>query len=175
MTPLYLKVEGLLRQVTVDRLELFRGNRKRTAESLGIGIRTLHLWINKWDLKIPKKGRPSMSEAQGVSHIVRKQAEVPVAEKDAKEQKLDNTYKFINTETEAWRTYTWVSPVDNVTKHMHRIENPSKVVFRQGGSTHRVITREADGKEISTVLPAPGYFGCVIQHSPKAGKPTIVA
>lgn len=53
---------------------------------------------------------------------------------------------------EAWREYDFDGRV-------YRIDNPQTVVIKEGGSTHRVI----DAEGIVHVVPAPGYFGCVLR------------
>ena len=53
---------------------------------------------------------------------------------------------------ELWREYDFGGRV-------YRIENPKTLFYRQGGSTHRVVT--ADG--IVHCLPAPGVEGCVLR------------
>jgi hypothetical protein len=53
---------------------------------------------------------------------------------------------------ELWREYDFGGRV-------YRIEKPQKLFFREGGSTHRVVT--ADG--VAHCVPAPGVDGCVLR------------
>ena len=41
-------LEEIERQVIVETLGRFRGHRQKTAEALGIGVRTLGLKLKKW-------------------------------------------------------------------------------------------------------------------------------
>jgi hypothetical protein len=48
---------------------------------------------------------------------------------------------------------------------IYRIENPVELVFRRGGSTHRIV----DGDGVVHCLPGPGYRGCVLRWKNKDG------
>lgn len=45
----------------------------------------------------------------------------------------------------------------------YRIDNPQRLYYRVGGSTHRVV----DSNDVVHLLPGPGYRGCVIRWAPK--------
>ena len=53
---------------------------------------------------------------------------------------------------EEWREYDFSGRV-------YRITKPQKVMFRAGGTTHRVI----DAEGIAHCVPAPGEQGCVLR------------
>lgn len=55
---------------------------------------------------------------------------------------------------EAWREYDW--RVDDMAR-VYRIENPQRIYV--GVTTHRVV----DAEGIVHVVPAPGYYGCVVR------------
>ena len=61
--------------------------------------------------------------------------------------------------TEEWREYDFGGRV-------YRINNPEKLFFRKGGTTHRVV--DADG--VAHCVPAPGEKGCVLRWSNKDKK-----
>jgi DNA-binding NtrC family response regulator len=42
------KLDEVIRWVVLARLKEFSGHRQRTANSLGISLRTLGLWLKKW-------------------------------------------------------------------------------------------------------------------------------
>ena len=48
---------------------------------------------------------------------------------------------------------------------VYRIDNPVKLFFRKGGSTHRVL----DSLGMVHCLPGPGYHGCALRWKPKEG------
>ena len=50
-----LSLEEVERRIIQDTLQRFEGHQKKTAESLGIGVRTLRDKIKKWDLKVERK------------------------------------------------------------------------------------------------------------------------
>lgn len=54
--------------------------------------------------------------------------------------------------TEAWREYDFGGRV-------YRIEKPVELHYREGGSTHRVVT----GDGVVHCVPAPGVGGCVLR------------
>jgi hypothetical protein len=63
-----------------------------------------------------------------------------------------------NLSTEAWREYDFGG-------RTYRITFPCKLFYREGGSTHRVVT--SDG--VVHCVPAPGVMGCVLRwmnHDP---------
>ena len=53
---------------------------------------------------------------------------------------------------EPWREYDFGGRV-------YRINDPRKLFFRTGGTTHRVL----DKNGIVHCVPAPGHFGCVLR------------
>lgn len=53
---------------------------------------------------------------------------------------------------ENWREYDFNNRV-------YRINNPVKVQFKSGGSTHRVT----DATGVVHCVPAPGFNGCVLR------------
>lgn len=57
---------------------------------------------------------------------------------------------------ELWREYDW-------TGRVYRIENPVRLYYRPGGSTHRVL----DAEGIVHCVPAPGSLGCVLRWKPQ--------
>ena len=58
-----------------------------------------------------------------------------------------------------WREYRW--PVDGKEQCV-RINSPQKLIYRPGGTTHRVV----DAADEVYIVPAVGYFGCYIVYSP---------
>lgn len=60
---------------------------------------------------------------------------------------------------EVWRDYCWKCPV---TGKMHNatFENPTGLVV--GKTTHRIIYKDADNARVASIVPAPGYMGCVV-------------
>jgi hypothetical protein len=46
---------------------------------------------------------------------------------------------------------------------VYRINDPKELVYRKGGSTHRVV----DSKGIVHIVPGPGYRGCVVRQKPR--------
>lgn len=62
---------------------------------------------------------------------------------------------------EVWREYDFDGRI-------YRIEAPVTLIYREGGSTHRVVDTEG----VVHLLPGPGYRGCVIRWlSDDATKP----
>lgn len=57
-------LEEIERRLIRRRLRLFRGNRTRTAQSLGLTVRTIRNWINRWDIDIPVERNPRTFEAR---------------------------------------------------------------------------------------------------------------
>ena len=64
--------------------------------------------------------------------------------------------------TEAWREYDFNGRV-------YRIEEPVRVFYRDGGTTHRVV----DTKGITHCVPAPGEKGCVVRWKALPGEPPV--
>lgn len=67
-------------------------------------------------------------------------------------EKLTVELKENDLSAEAWREYEFGDKV-------YRINNPSKLYYRVGGSTHRVL--DQDG--VVHCVPAPGFNGCVLR------------
>jgi hypothetical protein len=59
---------------------------------------------------------------------------------------------------ELWREYEFEGKV-------YKIENPQKLYFTKGGSTHRVV----DSNGVVHCLPAPGWNGCVLRWKQREG------
>lgn len=57
---------------------------------------------------------------------------------------------------EVYREYTYGGAT-------HRINNPQKLWFAKGGTSHRV--QDADGKV--WCAPVPGLFGCILSWLPR--------
>ncbi|MDE2097338.1 MAG: hypothetical protein KGL39_08855 [Patescibacteria group bacterium] len=57
---------------------------------------------------------------------------------------------------EAWREYDFGGRI-------YKIENPLELYYREGGSTHRVVTEGG----IAHCVPAPGINGCVLRWQDK--------
>lgn len=64
--------------------------------------------------------------------------------------------------TELWREYDFAGRI-------YRIDNPTAVYFRRGGSTHRVV----DAEGVVHCVPAPGIDGCVLRWKAKDGQPPV--
>lgn len=64
--------------------------------------------------------------------------------------------------SEAWREYDFGGRV-------YRIENPRRLFYREGGTTHRVV----DGDSVAHCVPAPGVNGCVLRWHGKDGGPDV--
>ena len=63
----------------------------------------------------------------------------------------------LETANEVYREYDFSGRV-------YRIERPTSVEYRMDGTTHRVFTLDPESnKEVMHVVPAPGYFGCVVR------------
>ena len=59
---------------------------------------------------------------------------------------------------EMWREYDFL--VDGGPFHrVYRIENPKKLFYRVGGTTHRVV----DEFGVAHCVPAPGQQGCILR------------
>lgn len=56
---------------------------------------------------------------------------------------------------------------------VYRIENPTKVYFRVGGTTHRVVAGRGKNTIVHCV-PAPGVNGCILRWKTKATAKTPV-
>lgn len=61
---------------------------------------------------------------------------------------------------ELWREYDMQSDFGSRT---YRIDEPKTLVFRVGGSTHRIV----DSKGVVHLLPGPGYRNTVIRWQPR--------
>jgi hypothetical protein len=59
---------------------------------------------------------------------------------------------------ELWREYDFSGRV-------YRLDNPQRLYYRSGGTTHRVIDKDG----IAHCLPAPGEKGCVLRWKMKEG------
>ena len=77
---------------------------------------------------------------------------------------------------EEWREYEWDVIRQNKKGEMvrtgervtYRIQSPSKLFMRPGGTTHRVV----DKNGIAHCVPAVGLLGCVIRwKNPDGAKP----
>lgn len=66
--------------------------------------------------------------------------------------------KEYDISSEVWREYDL--PDREVA---YRINAPSKLYLKEGGTTHRVV----DEKGIVHCVPAPGFQGCVLRWKPK--------
>lgn len=64
--------------------------------------------------------------------------------------------------TEAWREYDFGGRV-------YRIDNPQKLYYRAGGTTHRIV----DSNSVAHCVPAPGQQGCVLRWQGKDGSPDV--
>jgi len=64
----------------------------------------------------------------------------------------------VDVSHELWREYDFHGRI-------YRIQNPVKVLFRVGGSTHRVV----DGNGTVYCVPGPGYRGCIIRWVMRPG------
>lgn len=62
---------------------------------------------------------------------------------------------------EDWREYDFVG--EDGKQRVYRIDNPIAFYYREGGTTHRVVT--AGG--VVHCLPAPGHSGCVLRWKNK--------
>lgn len=60
---------------------------------------------------------------------------------------------------ELWREYDF----GVYGQRVYRIDNPTQLYMRLGGSTHRVV----DDKGVVHCVPAPGQFGCVLRWKPR--------
>lgn len=63
---------------------------------------------------------------------------------------------------EIWREYDFGGRV-------YRIEKPLELYFRDGGTTHRIVT--ADG--VAHCVPAPGVNGCALRWKQAEGTVTF--
>lgn len=64
---------------------------------------------------------------------------------------------------EIWREYEFGNRV-------YRIDAPQKLFTREGGTTHRVLTKNG----VVHCVPAPGFNGCVLRWMPAdASKPVV--
>jgi len=65
---------------------------------------------------------------------------------------------------ELWREYEW--PARFIP---YRIENPSRLFIRPGGTTHRVV----DVFGVVHCVPSVGVNGCVLRWKTKDGEPAL--
>lgn len=165
--PLDGTLDEITRDLTIARLHLYRGCRGRTSHSLGIGIRTLSMWINKWVKADPTLQIPESRGYMSQTEIAEK--EIKTTEPTEDSSKL----KCIDVSTEAWREYRWFDQDQRLCKH--RINQPIRVYYHPGGSTHRVVYLNDTKEETAVCLPAPGYFGCTIHWQPIEGKALVTA
>jgi hypothetical protein len=72
----------------------------------------------------------------------------------------DSAKKLIEMDIskELYREYEWSEPVSGK-RITYRIENPIKVFFYRGCTTHRVV----DNKNVAHCVPAIGFYGCVLR------------
>lgn len=120
------------------------------------------------------RGRLSAGEAEvrsrfenkvGVESVLGTPDEAKVREllglAEASAQRLpDSDYTVADISDEATRYYTFGTGPN---RYQHTIIGPKTLVFRAGGSTHRVI--DADG--VVHCVPAPGHQACVLTWVPK--------
>lgn len=69
--------------------------------------------------------------------------------------------------TELWREYIMQDGFGG--QVVYRINNPTELHIRPGGSTHRIV--DADG--VSHLVPGPGYRGTAIRWQSKPGEPPV--
>lgn len=62
---------------------------------------------------------------------------------------------------EQYREYDFA--VDDGYRYNYRIDDPSRLFTRTGGTTHRVL----DSTGIVHCVPAPGQKGCVLRWKPR--------
>lgn len=74
----------------------------------------------------------------------------------------------IDVTSELWREYDMETDFG---RRVYRIESPVKVIFREGGSTHRVVGPNG----VVHLLPGPGYRNCVIRWEPRDVNKPVVA
>jgi len=61
---------------------------------------------------------------------------------------------------EEWREYDFSDTSTPIpTNRVYRIDNPKTLIWRDGGSTHRVV----DMNGIVHCCPAPGNNGCILR------------
>lgn len=59
---------------------------------------------------------------------------------------------------EVYREYDSYDPMTGANR-VYRIASPVTVEYRIGGTTHRVT----DADDVTHIVPAPGFYGCVIR------------
>lgn len=79
---------------------------------------------------------------------------------DSAERIEEARYVEADISDEDVRCYEFGTGVD---RYRHLIRSPQTLVYRHGGSTHRVI--DADG--VVHCIPAPGHQACVLTWTPK--------
>lgn len=67
-------------------------------------------------------------------------------------------------DTEDYREYDF-----NERATPYRINKPTKLFYREGGTTHRVV----DINGLTHCVPAPGYNGCVLRWKAKEGQKAV--
>ncbi len=70
--------------------------------------------------------------------------------------------KVFSLEEEEWREYDFAGRV-------YRIVYPVLLVYREGGTTHRVVDKSGRVH----CVPAPGYHGCVLRWYSREGYPPV--
>lgn len=78
------------------------------------------------------------------------------------ENKLKADLKEFDITTEAWREYDFGGRV-------YRIDNPQKLIIRDGGTTHRIVTAD----NVAHCVPVPGEKGCVLRWKGRDGGPDV--
>lgn len=76
---------------------------------------------------------------------------------------MSDTLKELDLTVEEYREYEFDSNTSSNGRTTYRINEPAKVLFRPGGTTHRVV----DTAGIAHCLPAPGHNGCVLRWKSK--------
>ena len=66
---------------------------------------------------------------------------------------MNMEHKEINDEE--WREYDFKG-------RQYRIEKPTALYYRHGGTTHRIV----DSEGVVHCVPAPGHFGCALRWKP---------
>lgn len=72
----------------------------------------------------------------------------------------DSEYTTADISDEVYRAYEFGTGLD---RYRHVVRSPETLVFRKGGSTHRVI----DSEGVVHCVPAPGHNACVLTWVPK--------
>lgn len=64
--------------------------------------------------------------------------------------------KEMDISHEDWREYDFGG-------RTYKIILPLKLYYREGGTTHRIVTKDAHDNLIAHCVPAPGVNGCVLR------------